>query len=49
MNSEDKIVFAIFLEWTIWFLTFVTNLWATTLIFIRAWYVAFDRTVIWLA
>jgi len=33
---------SMYLEWSTWFLTFGTNLWATGLIFIRAWYVAFD-------
>ncbi|KAH9969506.1 hypothetical protein BC827DRAFT_3813 [Russula dissimulans] len=47
--DDSKRILAIYLEWTIWFLTFGTNLWATVLIFIRAWYVTFDRTVTWLA
>ena len=32
---------ALHLEWSVWILTFATNIWATGLIFIRAWYVAF--------
>jgi len=33
------------LEWAIWFITVGTNLWATGLIFIHAWYVAVDPNV----
>jgi len=44
-----KITLSLHFEWSIWFLTFGTNLWATGLIFIRAWYVAFDPAVIWLS
>jgi len=32
-------------EWSVWILTFATNLWATGLIFIRAWYVVFGPTM----
>jgi hypothetical protein len=31
--------------WAIWGLTVGMNLWATSLMFIRAWYVAFDPIV----
>jgi len=45
INFKD-IAISQYFEWAILLLTVGTNLWATGLIFIRAWYVAFDFDMI---